>query len=200
MKISILNDVLGPILHGPSSSHTAASYSIGRLTNMLCENEIKEICITFDSKGSFAKTYKSQNGDVAFLSGIINLAVDDPNFLISKDVASEEGIKFTFESKNIPEADHPNILFVFDATESSKPDLLFTFNMTPQFPKKLDENILQIDVYLDYEHKTKDINYLKRDEDYNLTYLKEIKEMSNAELYKASFSLVLHIKSTNKPF
>ncbi|MHA1239440.1 MAG: L-serine ammonia-lyase, iron-sulfur-dependent, subunit alpha [Promethearchaeota archaeon] len=112
MKISILNDVLGPILHGPSSSHTAASYSIGRLTNMLCENEIKEICITFDSKGSFAKTYKSQNGDLAFLSGIINLAVDDPDFLNSKDVASEEGIKFTFESKNIPEADHPNYMLI----------------------------------------------------------------------------------------
>ena len=94
----------------------------------------------------------------------------------------------------------PNILFVFDANDSSKPDLLFTFNMTPQFPKKLDENILQIDAYLDYEHKTKGINYLKRDADYNLTYLKEIKEMSNAELYKASFSLILHIKSINKPF
>ncbi|GAH02518.1 unnamed protein product [marine sediment metagenome] len=94
----------------------------------------------------------------------------------------------------------PNILFVFDAAESSKPDLLFTFNMTPQFPKKLDENILQVDAYLDYDHKTKDVSYLKRDADYKLTYLKEIKEMSNAELYKASFSLVLHIKSTNKPF
>ena len=94
----------------------------------------------------------------------------------------------------------PNILFVFDAVESSKPDLLFTFNMTPQFPKKLDENILQIDAYLDNEHKTKDINYLKREADYSLTYLNEIKEMSNAELYKASFSLILHIKSVNKPF
>ena len=94
----------------------------------------------------------------------------------------------------------PNILFVFEAVESAKPDLLFTFNMTPQFPKKLDENILQIDAYLDYDHKTKDVSYLKREADYSLTYLKEIKEMSNAELYKASFSLVLHIKSTNKPF
>ena len=94
----------------------------------------------------------------------------------------------------------PNILFVFDAAENSKPDLLFTFNMTPQFPKKLDENILQVDAYLDYDHKIKDINYLKREADYSLTYLKEIKEMSNAELYKSSFSLILHIKSINKPF
>ena len=94
----------------------------------------------------------------------------------------------------------PNILLVFDAPEPSKPDLLFTFNMTPQFPKKLDENVLQIDAYLDYEKKTKDINYLKREEDYKLTYLKDVKEISNAELYKSSFSLILHIKSINKPF
>ena len=101
MKISILNDVLGPILHGPSSSHTAASYSIGRLTHMLCENEIKEINITFDSKGSFDKTYKSQNGDVAFLSGIINLAVDDPDFLNSKNIASKEEIRYIFDNQSI---------------------------------------------------------------------------------------------------
>ncbi len=112
MKISILNDVLGPILHGPSSSHTAASYSIGRLTNMLCENEIEEINITFDSKGSFDKTYKSQNGDVAFLSGIINLAVEDPDFLNSNNVAREEGIRFSFDSDDIPEADHPNYMLI----------------------------------------------------------------------------------------
>ena len=93
----------------------------------------------------------------------------------------------------------PNVLFVIDAEDSSKPDLIFTFNLAPQLPKKLDENMLQIDVYLDNERKTKDINYLKREADYTLTFLKSIKEISNAELYKSSFSLVLHIKSLNKP-
>ena len=93
----------------------------------------------------------------------------------------------------------PNVLFVIDAKDSSKPDLIFTFNLAPQLPKKLDENMLQIDVYLDNERKTKDINYLKREADYTLTFLKSIKEISNAELYKSSFSLVLHIKSLNKP-
>ena len=93
----------------------------------------------------------------------------------------------------------PNVLFVIDAEDSSKPDLIFTFNLTPQLPKKLDENMLQVDVYLDNERKTKDINYLKREADYSLTFLKSVKEISNAELYKSSFSLVLHIKSLNKP-
>lgn len=93
----------------------------------------------------------------------------------------------------------PNVLFVIDAEEPSKPDLIFTFNLTPQLPTKLDENVLQVDVYLDTEKKTKDVNYLKREADYSLTFLKNIKEISHAELYKSSFSLVLHIKSLKKP-
>jgi hypothetical protein len=93
----------------------------------------------------------------------------------------------------------PNVLFVIDAEDSSKPDLIFTFNLSPQLPKKLDENVLQVDVYLDNERLTKGINYLKREADYNLTFLKNIKEISNAELYTSSFSLVLHIKSLSKP-
>ena len=55
------------------------------------------------------------------------------------------------------------------------------------------------DVYLDEERRTKDMDFLKREKDYNLTFLKEIKEMSHAELYTSSFALVLHIKSLNKP-
>jgi hypothetical protein len=77
----------------------------------------------------------------------------------------------------------PHIVFVIDADKESNPDLIFTFNMMPQFPKKLDEDILKVDVFLDHEHKTKNI-----------------KDISHAELYNSSFSLVLHIKSMKKPF
>ncbi|NVM44263.1 MAG: hypothetical protein HWN79_05050 [Candidatus Lokiarchaeota archaeon] len=93
----------------------------------------------------------------------------------------------------------PNILFVIDAEDSTKPDLIFTFNMTPQLPNNLNDNVLQVDVFLDTNRKAKDINFLKREKDYSLTFLKNIKEMSHAELYTSSFALVLHIKSLNKP-
>lgn len=93
----------------------------------------------------------------------------------------------------------PNVLFVIDAEDASKPDLIFTFNMAPQLPKKLDENMLKVDVYLDKDRKTRDINFLKREADYNLIFLKDIKEISHAELYTSSFSLILHVKSLNKP-
>jgi len=93
----------------------------------------------------------------------------------------------------------PNLLFVIDAKINSDPDLIFTFNMMPEFPGKLDQKVLKVDVYLDYSHETRGITYLKREEDYKITYLKDIKEVSHADLYKSSFSLILHVKSLNEP-
>ncbi|TFG23405.1 MAG: hypothetical protein EU532_13520 [Promethearchaeota archaeon] len=93
----------------------------------------------------------------------------------------------------------PNILFVIDK-EVNEPDLLFTFNMMPQLPGKLKKKILKIDVFLDKDHKTKDIPYIKREEDYKLIYMQDIKEISHTDLYKSAFSLVIHIKSFTKPY
>lgn len=93
----------------------------------------------------------------------------------------------------------PNILFVLDAPNDSEPDLVFSFNMTPQMPSRLDQKVLKIDVYIDQNHKTRDKTYVKREEDYTIKYLNDIKEVSHAELYKSVFSLILHVKSFSKP-
>lgn len=93
----------------------------------------------------------------------------------------------------------PNLLFVIDAKNNSDPDLIFTFNLMPEMPSRLDQKVLKIDVFLDKDHKTKDKTYLKREEDYTINYLQDIKEVGHAELYKSSFSLILHVKSLNEP-
>lgn len=94
----------------------------------------------------------------------------------------------------------PNLLFVVDATNESEPDLVFTFNMMPQMPNRMDKKVLKIDVFFDKDHKTKDKVYLKREEDYTVKYLKDIKEVSHTDLYKSAFSLILHVKSFLKPY
>lgn len=94
----------------------------------------------------------------------------------------------------------PNILFVLRGKSESDPDLIFTFNMMPQFPGKLKKNVFKIDVFLDKDHKTRETTYLKREEDFSLTYMKNIKEISHADLYKSAFALVIHIKSLNIPY
>ncbi len=94
----------------------------------------------------------------------------------------------------------PNILFVLDSKKQSDPDLLFAFNLMPEMPGRSDKNILKIDVYIDPEHKTKDINYIKKEEDFNLIFLKNIKDISHSDIFKSAFSLVLHIKSFDRPY
>ncbi len=93
----------------------------------------------------------------------------------------------------------PNLLFVVDATNESESDILFTFNMVPEMPGRIDQKVLKIDVFFDKTHKTKDKTYLKREEDYTIKYLNDIKEISHADTYKSAFSLILHVKSFSKP-
>ena len=93
----------------------------------------------------------------------------------------------------------PNVVFSIDSQIDSDPDLLFTFNMMPEMPTKLDKKILKIDLFLDDGHTVKDITYIKREEDYKIEYLKKIKKVSHAEIYKSAYSLIMHIKSLNAP-
>jgi L-serine dehydratase len=66
---SIFNDVIGPVMRGPSSSHCAASLRIARLCRDLMDAEIKHILIEFDPNGSLATTHKSQGSDMGLFGG-----------------------------------------------------------------------------------------------------------------------------------
>ena len=57
---SIFNDVIGPVMRGPSSSHSAASVRIGRLARDLCGGEPERVLVEFDTGGSLATTHASQ--------------------------------------------------------------------------------------------------------------------------------------------
>ena len=94
----------------------------------------------------------------------------------------------------------PNLIFVIDAANESESDLIFTFNMMPEMPSRIDQKVLKIDIFFDKDHKTQDKIYLKREEDYTIKYLKDIKEVSHTDLYKSAFSLILHVKSFLKPY
>ncbi len=93
----------------------------------------------------------------------------------------------------------PNLLFVFAAKSAQDPDILFTFNMMPEMPNRTDQKVLKIDIFMDKEHNTKDITYIKREEDFIIKYLKDIKNVSHADIYKSAYSLLLHLKSFDKP-
>ncbi|MHA1756290.1 MAG: hypothetical protein ACTSVV_05940 [Promethearchaeota archaeon] len=94
----------------------------------------------------------------------------------------------------------PNILFVLESNNDSEPDIVFAFNIAPEIPTLLETNNVKIDLFLDDEHRTRGMTYIKREEDFSITFLKEIKEISHAEIFKSKFALILPIKSFDPYF
>lgn len=99
-------DVIGPIMIGPSSSHTAGAARLGKIARVIAGEEIKEV--KFELYGSFAKTYKGHGTDRALVAGILGMEPCDPRLRESLEIAEEIGLKIEFvEMKNGRET-HPN--------------------------------------------------------------------------------------------
>jgi len=118
--VSILNDVLGPVMRGPSSSHTAGSYRIGRMTRSLFGECPSAVTIRFDPEGSYGRVYREQGADLAFISGILNWPITDDRFHKAHDLAEKEGVQFIFEVTPLEEADHPNTVHISMDSRSGK--------------------------------------------------------------------------------
>ena len=98
-------DIIGPIMIGPSSSHTAGAVRIGKYARSILGATPVKAHIRFS--GSFAKTYKGHGTDKAVIAGILGMDTDDARIRVSMDVAKEEGLTFEFEEADIDGA-HPN--------------------------------------------------------------------------------------------
>ena len=98
-------DIIGPIMIGPSSSHTAGAVRLGYISHkVLGERAVKaeiELC------GSFAQTYKGHGTDKALVAGILGMKSDDERIRNSLTIAKEEGLEYHFSTTSIPGA-HPN--------------------------------------------------------------------------------------------
>ncbi|MBN1273332.1 MAG: L-serine ammonia-lyase, iron-sulfur-dependent, subunit alpha [Candidatus Aminicenantes bacterium] len=122
---SILNDVLGPVMRGPSSSHTAGSYHIARIIRDLAEGIPVSALFRFDPKGSYAHTFRQQGADNAFAAGLLALEMEDKHFLRALDEASSQGLKIHFEVSPLRQAIHPNTVDIVLTTQK-KEKLHFT--------------------------------------------------------------------------
>ncbi len=104
---SIFNDVIGPVMRGPSSSHCAASLRIARLCRDLMDENIKDILIEFDPDGSLATTHKSQGSDMGLFGGFLGWEAYDERLPESDKHIVTAGINVTINITDIG-ADHPN--------------------------------------------------------------------------------------------
>ena len=118
--ISILNDVLGPVMRGPSSSHTAGSYHIGRLVRSLLGEEPAQAAFTFDPKGSYAATYRQQGVDLALTAGLLGWPITDDRFARALALAPRLGLRPRFRVASLEGADHPNTVAIELAGRSGR--------------------------------------------------------------------------------
>lgn len=106
--ISIFNDVLGPVMRGPSSSHTAGSHRIGRIALSLLGDTPVRAVLTFDPKGSYARTFQEQGADVGFASGLLGWPMTDSRFPRALDLAERQGLNIEFLVAPLETSEHPN--------------------------------------------------------------------------------------------
>ena len=98
-------DILGPVMVGPSSSHTAGAARIGYITRKLLGSQPKKARIGLS--GSFAATGRGHGTDRALVAGLLGMKPDDMRIPDSFSVAKQEGLEFEIYNTQIKEA-HPN--------------------------------------------------------------------------------------------
>ena len=112
-----LFDIVGPVMVGPSSSHTAGAVRIGQVSRHLLGESVKEAKILLH--GSFLATGKGHGTDKALVAGLLGMAADDIRIPDSFDIAKESGVKFEIGKIQLKNA-HPNSVKLLLVGESGR--------------------------------------------------------------------------------
>ena len=102
-------DILGPVMVGPSSSHTAGAVRIGRMARTLLGGP--PVKAEIGLHGSFAETGQGHGTDRALVAGLLGMHPDDLNIPCSFELAAKQGLRFSFRTVHLREA-HPNTAVV----------------------------------------------------------------------------------------
>jgi L-serine dehydratase len=103
---SSIFDMIGPVMIGPSSSHTAGVVRIGRVARRILGCQPDEARITFYN--SFARTYEGHGSDRAILAGLLDYKTDDVRIKQALQEAKDKNLQYTFRSVGNASTLHPN--------------------------------------------------------------------------------------------
>jgi len=104
---SIFNDVIGPVMRGPSSSHSAAAVRIGLVVRALMAEKLSEVTFTFDKAGSLPTTYLSQGSAMGLSGGLLGFSADDDRLPQYEHELEKAGLEIHYEIENLRDQ-HPN--------------------------------------------------------------------------------------------
>ena len=110
-------DIIGPIMIGPSSSHTAGAARLAKVAAAIAGKQIKRV--EFLLHGSFSETYKGHGTDKALAAGILNMEPWDEDLKNSFEIAAEKGIEIIFTPADLGDV-HPNtVKFIITKDDGS---------------------------------------------------------------------------------
>jgi L-serine dehydratase len=101
-------DMIGPVMIGPSSSHTAGVVRIARAAIRILGGTPDEAHITFYN--SFARTYEGHGSDRAILGGLMDFKTDDSKIKNALEIAEQKGLNYKFKSIGNSSIHHPNTI------------------------------------------------------------------------------------------
>lgn len=117
MKDSIF-DIIGPVMIGPSSSHTAGAAKLAHVARAIAGQSFDRV--TFGLHGSFAQTYKGHGTDVALLAGVLGIREDDERLSQARELADEAGLRYEFYETELENVHENSVLITFDLEDGSE--------------------------------------------------------------------------------
>ncbi|GLO65954.1 MULTISPECIES: L-serine ammonia-lyase, iron-sulfur-dependent subunit beta [Oceanobacillus] len=121
MKYNSVFDIIGPVMVGPSSSHTAGAARIGKAARNLFGKQPKWAKIHLYE--SFAKTYRGHGTDFALAGGLLGFETDDPRMNDALKIAKDQGLDIEF-IEDSASADHPNTARLIIGDENDQQELM----------------------------------------------------------------------------
>ncbi len=103
--VSLL-DIIGPVMVGPSSSHTAGACRLGLLGRGLVSGTPHTALL--ELHGSFARTGEGHGTDKALVAGLLGFKPDDERIRTALEIADQEGLQYRFEKTTLADSAHPN--------------------------------------------------------------------------------------------
>lgn len=111
-------DMIGPVMIGPSSSHTAGVVRIGRAARNIFGVQPESVTITFYN--SFARTYEGHGSDRAVVAGLLDFSTDDERIKTALNIAATNGLKVRYKSVGNASTMHPNTVAIEMASGKRK--------------------------------------------------------------------------------
>ena len=106
LPCSIFNDVLGPVMRGPSSSHVAGAARIASMIRESLDAPVKKAIVDFDVNGALAASHTGHGTDMGFASGLLNMELDAPDVAQYEAIAKERGLEIEYRILDYG-AEHP---------------------------------------------------------------------------------------------